>query len=391
MPHHNRFRHQTYASEADHYPFELLSPPPLVPLDAEVSRLRLKAIGRVLHRARVRAIYLLHGTFVGTDALGLIRGIARAWPALAEILYREQKHALDALCGDAGNFSSQYATELERAINCESDEPSRIPVRLFHWSSENHHIGRADGAVRLIDELASRPELRGFRVLLCGHSHGGNVLALVSNLVANDCVTNRAFFDAARVYYRWPVWGRTDIKVWERVRTLCEAEHRALTDVSLDMVTFGTPVRYGWDLGGAAQLLHFINHRPSGCRPPQVAVFPPAAKDVLAAVGGDYVQQLGIAGTDSPPPLWAWRAWRAECRLMRVLQPNLRVRHTLARLKLGIRLHHAGTNLLVDYGPLGAHIGEHFAGHAVYTRLPWLLFHWEEIARRFYSCDASLG
>ncbi len=29
-----------------------------------------------------------------------------------------------------------------------------IPVRQFHWSSQNNHIARADGAVRLIAELA---------------------------------------------------------------------------------------------------------------------------------------------------------------------------------------------------------------------------------------------
>ena len=99
------------------------------------------------------------------------------------------------------------------------------------------------------------------------------------------------------------------------------------------------------------------------------------------------MQQLGIAGTDAPPPIWAWRAWRAERRLARLLQPGILVRHTLVRLKLGVRLHDAGMNLLVDYGLPEGHVGQHLAGHAVYTRLAWLPFHFEEIARRFYQCD----
>ena len=172
MPGPNRFRHQAYLAEPDPSSFELLSPPLPPPMASEVSRCRLKTIGEAFRRAGVRAIYLLHGTFVGTDALGLIRGIARQWPELAEGLYRRQKRALDTLAGDAGNFSTQYAAELQQALNREGDDGSRIPVRLFYWSSENHHVGRADAAIRLIDELASRSELRGGRVLLCGHSHG---------------------------------------------------------------------------------------------------------------------------------------------------------------------------------------------------------------------------
>jgi hypothetical protein len=387
MPYHNRFRHQPYHIDAHGCSIEWLSPPTPPAVESEVGRECLSAAGLSLRKAEVRTIYLLHGTFVGTDALGLIRGIARAWPDVADVLYRAQKHALDMFAGDAGNFTPQYAADLEQALNRGLDSHSRIPVRLFHWSGENHHVGRADGAVRLIDDLASRPDLRGGRVLLCGHSHGGNVLALVSNLLANDQAANREFFDAAIAYYRWPLWGRTDIKLWERVRQLIESESRPLAEVSLDMVTLGTPVRYGWDLGGCSKLLHFINHRPDGGPRTHLAAFPAAVEDILAAIGGDYVQQLGIAGTDAFHPFWAWRAWRAERKLARLLQPGLRLRHTLQRLKLGVRLHQDGLNLLVDYGLPGGHIGQHLAGHAVYTRRAWMPFHFEEIARHFYRID----
>ena len=106
---------------------------------------------------------------------------------------------------------------------------------------------------------------------------------------------------------------------------------------------------------------------------------------MLAATAGDYIQQLGIAGTNFTPPFWAWRAWISDIRLGRLLQAGLRKRDTLARLKLGIRVHQDGETLLVDYGPAKGNITQHLAGHAVYTRLDWLLFHAEEVTRRFYQ------
>ncbi len=93
-----------------------------------------------------------------------------------------------------------------------------IPVRLFNWSSENHHIGRADGAIRLLDELASLKLQPTQRVLLFGHSHAGNVFALMTNLLCGDRRAIRRFFAAADIYYRWPVVGCIDIPAWGRVR-----------------------------------------------------------------------------------------------------------------------------------------------------------------------------
>ncbi|MEO8496552.1 MAG: hypothetical protein ABI614_15910, partial [Planctomycetota bacterium] len=56
--------------------------------------------------------------------------------------------------------------------------------------------------------------------------------------------------------------------------------------------------------------------------------------------------------------------------------------HHIGRADGAIRLI---AELLVDYGLPTEHVGQHHAGHAVYTRLDWLLFHAEEIARRFYG------
>jgi hypothetical protein len=40
---------------------------------------------------------------------------------------------------------------------------------------------------------------------------------------------------------------------------------------------------------------------------------------------------------------------------------------------------------LVDYGLPDGRITRHLAGHAVYTRKRWMLFHAEETVRRLYG------
>lgn len=343
--------------------------------------------GRLFAQADVRAIYLLHGTFVGADALGILRGLSSVAPRAAAPFQHLGKQLADALVKDAGNYTPQYALAFESGIRGELQ--TRIPVRLFHWSGENHHLGRADAAVRLLDELAAQPELSGGRVLLWGHSHGGNVLALVSNLAAADAATRRRFFRAARPHYRWPLLGKLDLPVWPRLRRRLAARERGLDTIRLDMVTFGTPVRYGWDSSGYAKLLHFMNHRADVELAPDRVRFPAGMEDLLTAAQGDYIQHLGVAGTNLPPPLWAWRARLADVRLNRVLQAGIGSWDLLPRWKQGLRAHDEGLNLLVDYGQPEGHIGQHLAGHAVYTRLEWLPFHANEVARRFYDAAAT--
>jgi len=69
--------------------------------------------------------------------------------------------------------------------------------------------------------------------------------------------------------------------------------------------------------------------------------------------------------------------------LGQLLQPGLRKRDLLARLRLGQRVPQEGETLLVEYpdGPTARQL----AGHAIYTRQTWLPFHAWEVARRFYA------
>jgi hypothetical protein len=340
-------------------------------------------VGEALEEAGVGAIYLVHGTFVGTDALGVVAELARLFPKAGKSVRRLIKRIVDKIAGEVGNYTGRYAECFESAIN----RPGHvtIPVRRFNWSSENHHLGRADGAVRLIDELASLEMDPGRRVLLWGHSHAGNMFALITNLLAGKPEAVEAFFAATEIYYRWPIVHCVDIPVWMRVRDMLYQQPTLPADMPLDMVTFGTPIRYGWDPDGYARLLHFVNHRPAEGLPDYRAPFPPKLDNVLAGADGDYIQQLGIAGTNVMPSVFAWRSWLADHRLDRLLQHDLPAERSLARFRAGTIVPDAGTTLLVDYGPLQGTISQHLAGHAVYTSRQWLLFHAEEIVRQFYA------
>lgn len=329
------------------------------------------------------AIYLVHGTFVGTDSLGLLGHIGSLLPGAGSALTRMAKQLVDAVAGDVGNYTQRFADLISQGINPPGTRP--IAVRRLHWSGQNHHIARADAAVRLIDELAQQRYERGSRVLLWGHSHAGNVFALVSHLLGCGRAVRDDFFQAARTFYRWPFTGKCDAPVWARVEWLLRDESLPIGEARLDFATFGTPIRYGWETAGFERLVHFICHRPTPGLPPYRTKFPPALEDVLAARDGDYVQQLGIAGTNISPGILSLRTWLADRRLGRLLEQELQPGRLLDRWECGRRAPDVGTTLLVDYPREGEGLLKHLAGHGLYTRLDWLLFHAEKTAETLYG------
>ena len=345
-------------------------------------------VGEALRAAAVAAIYLVHGSLDDPQSLGVLADLARCFPAAGQVLRRIRQRLLERPCGDGAQFSENYAWSFEMAINPPGQ--TRIPVNLFHWSGENHHLGCADGAVRLIDEIDGLDLRRGQRVLLWGHGHAGNVFALMTNLLAGHPAAVEQFFRAAAIYYRWPILGLVDVPVWDRVEQRLQSPRPLPEGVALDLVTFGTPIHYGWDSGGYRRLLHFIHHRPVAGLPIYRATWPPQVDDVLGAAHGDYVQQLAIAGTNTSPGLCSWRAWLADRRLGRLVQADASDAEPLDRFRAGAIVPDEGTTLLVDYGPAEGPITQHHAGHAVYARKQWMLFHAEQVVRRFYAAQAYM-
>jgi hypothetical protein len=382
MPTATQFWHQQYRSTAPTSPHHLLAPRAALADPADDGR-RWTEVARAYRAAGVSSIYLVQGGLPAADAAQLLGALARAFPLAAGALGRLRGELSRSASEQAPSYTGSFARGFERAIN--SAGGARIPVRLLEWSSENNHLGRADAAVRLVAQLASTDLERGGRVLLWAHGHAGNVLALLTQLLARDPQTADAFFSAAEVYYRWPLLGWIDIPLWRRVRGLLSEHSAAFANLPLDLVTFGTPVLYGWNHAGYRRLLHVVYHRPAAGLPVYQAPFPPAPERISKAADGDYVQQFGIAGTGVPPTPFAWRARLADRRLGRLLEAGLSADTSVERFRAGTRVAESGTTLLVDYGATRGTLADHRGGHAVYAQPEWLLFHAEETARRFYQ------
>jgi hypothetical protein len=347
----------------------------------------MAAAGRSFAASGVSSIYLLHGTFAGVDMLGLYTDLERIAPSLTSSLRQNTKRAFDAIVGETGNYTRAYAQRLEQSLTAGAG--TAIPVRLFYWSSMNHHISRADAAVRLIDTLAqtapadSTPD--GRRTLLIAHSHGGNALAIVTNLLGADAPTRSEFFEAARVFHGGCSEGGPNLSAWRRVEQILADPAHPIRRMQFDIATFGTPVRYGWDAGGYSKLLHFINHRRCREDAEHATQYPPHLLRLLLGREGDFVQQLGIAGSNLPPLPIAWRTFLADRRLGRLLQRGLPYHWIRTRLKQGMRVPEEGTTLLIEYDDPDRLPYRHLFGHGLYTRSRWMALHCQQIAQHFYS------
>lgn len=385
------FQHQDYRYEPSPKTYELVSPRETLRVGSAASDEALTTAGRLFADANVSRIVLVHGTLAGTDAMGWYGSWQRFMPGLSRKLKQGYKAIVDRLADDRGNFTSEYAQQLEWGINRES--PRRIKVSRFEWSSENHHLGRSDAAVRLTHALLDYRE-SGERTLLIGHSHGGNVFALVTNLLSKQAPLNsdlfRRFFAAANVFNQST--RRIGVAEWKRlesrIRAQWESAGREESEVKLpDIVTLGTPVRYGWDATGYNQLLNFVNHVPDEEGSPYQGQFPKSRNQLIESLQGyygDFVQQTFIARTDFPPAIWSWPAWNANRRLRKLLESRTNHGRLLDQLKLSLRVPNAGHTLLVNYAQADANANQ-ICGHAVYTDLDWMPYHIREIATRFYG------
>ncbi len=362
---------------------------PTTPSSAEYDE-ALRQAGEVFGRAGVTAIYCVHGTFSGSDSLGFVTELERIAPRISGSIARLGKGTVNLFAGEAGNFTPRYSREFEEGLATGAEQT--IPVRFFNWSSQNNHIGRADGAIRLIAVLARHAEQvfsenqssrETPRVLLWGHSHGGNVFSLLTNLLGADEESLADFFTAARSFFTPWILRHVDMPAWKEVQEILSTSDHPLRRLKIDIVTFGTPIRYGWDTDGYDMLLHFVHHR----MPPQGIEYqtpvPMRILPLLFAKYGDYVQQIGISGTNFIPiPIFV-RTLLADLRLNQLLQSELTRENILRRLRHGTRVHNEGTTLLVDYREQGLKL--RIWGHAVYTRREWLPFHCLEVADRFYG------
>lgn len=390
MPASNSFNHQTY-------PTTPTVPPVFLKLTAIPGQ--SEQCPELHASLGIRRVYVVHGTFLGNDPLGLsevLREIGRSVPfassaanTIASVIEERTRAIAGSLPTELGNYSADFRDLFQSLTG-----PDPV-VELVTWSSQNHHVARADLAVRLAVELLKRNFDNDERILLWGHSHAGNAFALLTNLLANqkDAVTK--FFDAAR--------GQMDAH-WKELRSLLAAAptpHPIAKNILI--AAFGTPVRYGWDLSGCRGLVHVLHHREYSPDTPTLTqpLYPPhKLLDVLNARFGDWVQAFAIAGTDVSTPVATGTNEALDQLLTEgLVSPELtaelkfigsnRIQKLCGWWKTGTRCHQDGINVLVEYEPsgrltaLGKPIEHSLLGHGVATSLHWLPAHLRLVTDQF--------
>ena len=377
--------------------------------------------GQALSRAGVRTLVFLHGAIHGTDVFGaqrldeaggLKRGYSRGVSGLDALLaaMRQQsngipllpggvtpplkddeatKKLIDEQIGDAGNFTQSFMALVRGALNESSPKP--IACLRTLWASEHHHLGRAIAAVRMLNELRTHCEAQqlasGDRILVEAHGQAGLVLALASNLLCPSPVTGRAKLFSILTSYAEQTAQTELASVLTCVNSLLTAG-TPFNGAALDIVTLGQPVRYGWDPSGIGKLLHIVNHR--NLRTDNKAwlakmELPQITMEMPIAWGGDYVQELAVAGSDAVPQSEAAKA--ANKAIWEMVEPFDGFERWLECARRAVRFPSEGRCLLVDYKDSTGSMNprEHYYGHAAYTRKSSLLFNTSQIIDALYA------
>ena len=370
--------------------------------------------GKQLAGAGVQAVVFLHGSHLGSDlfgmgrldeAGGLKRGYSRGIPGMEALLalMRQETNGVSAMpggagppyadddatrklldeqAGDAGNFTNAYVELFKKAVNRDVPRPMH-GVRIL-WSCEQHHLGRTEAAVRLLHRLralcAEHDLGAGDRILVQAHGQAGLVMALLANLLA-----------PGKSAVREAVLANLKAAVQNGEIALLESlgpGGSLLNGATPDVVTFGTPVRYGWDPSGLGRLLHVVNHRPmraDGKRWLAKMELPQITMEMPIAWGGDYVQQLAIAGSEAVTS--SEQAKAVNKALWELLEPWEGFERWLECARKSVRCQNDGRCLLVDYkdstGSTSAR--DHLYGHAAYTRMNAMLFNTGEIVQALYA------
>lgn len=420
MPVENNFQHDELSRKS---PGDRLSTAELTPGAQPESAAWFDAMahcGRALSRGGVRAVIFLHGSLMGTDlfglqrldeAGGLKRGYSRGVSGVDALLaaMREGENGIPALPGgvkpplmnddatkslldeqlsDAGNFSKPYITLFHKAINKDLTRP--ITVTRTLWSSEHHHVGRAIATVRLLDDLrhtcVSQQLGTEDRILLQAHGQAGLVLALASNLLCPSPITGRhkilSFLSLYAEQNKEPELAASIKRIEPLLGTAS-----LLNGAQLDVVTMGMPVRYGWDPSGVGKLLHIVNHRnlrTDGKTWLAKMELPQVTMEMPIAWGGDYVQELAVAGSDAVPGNEL--AKTANKAVWELVEPYDGFERWLECARRAVRFPTDGGCLLADYKDCtgSPNVREHYYGHAAYTRLNAMLFNTSEIVRAIY-------
>ncbi|HSQ50104.1 MAG TPA: hypothetical protein VLL94_02425 [Nitrospiraceae bacterium] len=420
MPTENSFRHDELSRKNPGERLAVREATPTALAESPSGQDEMASIGKRLSEAGVRIIVLLHGSIMGTDIFGvqrldelggLKRGYSRGVAGLDALLALMRdgsngisplpggvtpplpnddttKRLLDEQIGDAGNFTNAYVELMKQSLNRGLDRPIHCVREL--WSCEHHHLGRALAAISMLGRLRDWVEGhklgQGDRILVQAHGQAGLVLALFSNLLCVTATGSRTrLFDLLSNFAAQN--DRPDIaSTILRIAPLL-SNGTLLNGATLDIVTFGMPIRYGWDPSGLGKLLHIVNHRnmrTDGKTWLSKMELPHITMEMPIAWGGDYVQELAVAGSDSVPVTEPAKA--ANKAVWEMVEPFDGFERWLECARRAVRIPGEGLGILADYKDStgSTNVRDHYYGHAAYTRLNAMLFNTTEIVRTLY-------
>ena len=421
MPVENNFQHDEMSRKNPGERITVREVTPTVFSESSSGLDSMAALGKRLSHNGVRVIVFMHGSIMGTDVFGvqrldelggLKRGYSRGVAGLDALLalMRESsngiaslpgglkpplmnddatKRLLDEQIGDAGNFTNTYVELMKQSLNRGLDRPIHCIREL--WSCEHHHLGRALAAISMLGHLRDWSEAyrlgQGDRILVQAHGQAGLVLALASNLLSVASTSSRTRLCDLLSAYASEI-DRSDITTTiQRIAPLL-SKGAFLNGATLDVVTLGMPVRYGWDPSGLGTLLHIVNHRnlrTDGKTWLSKMELPQITMEMPIAWGGDYVQELAVAGSDAVPATDAGKA--ANKAVWEIVEPFDGFERWLECARRAVRIPSEGLGILVDYTDCtgSTNVRDHYFGHAVYTRLNMMLFNTTEIVQTLYQ------
>lgn len=248
---------------------------------------QLMNVGKKLFQSNITDIYFIHGTFVGDDPFEFFNSLYHYFNFLdngemkknLQGIKQQLKKKMDTPYGDNGNFTNKYVGLAQTALG------NNIKTHNFTWSSNNHHFARIEAAYNLIKFIIknnSDPTLDQKKILLIGHSHGGQLMALIT-LFLND----KKFKKKISEHF---------FKNNKDAIQNFNLELKKISKLHIYNVTMGTPIRYNWALSSKHKLLNIVNHRGD-------AAIAGEFSGVLTTKDGDYIQSLGIAGSDFKSPI----------------------------------------------------------------------------------------
>lgn len=308
--------------------------------------------------SQLESLYFVHGTFVGEDPFHFFELINDLMPhqlqGITEKMKGLTKFGQDIFMRDMANFTHRHRDKMASFL-------PGVQVKNFVWSSGNHHTARIRGALKLVREL-SVVHKSGDRILLLGHSHAAQVFALLTQIIYMEGLE-----DILKEHFTSEV----DFKKLNKNKI-------KLQKMKIDFVTFGSPPRYEWIPHENVRILHFINHRLPG---PQAGNL----SGILTTRDGDYIQQIGLTGSDFISPIDRENRMNKELDIYFGEGVNRQELRRLYQKKQ--RLHNLGHHLLVDYGDHSKipNFALTMFGHGIYTKIDLLDFHFEQIAKKFYK------